>query len=790
MLKNYFITALRNIKRYKTFSIINIIGLAVGMAVCMLIILFVNSEISYDKFHKDYNKIFRIQNKYGNEYREIFKTEWGITSPAMLKDLLTEKFPEIKTVTRIRFLDQRRIIVKYNGNITSEKKFLEVDPSFFDMFDYEFINGGKSFAFPDQNSVVVTKSFAARYFGNDNPLNKIINIKGNDYKVTAVLKDVPSNSHLKFDFLYPIVFRNGELGVWNNTNFATYVKLNKATDALSVGGRILELPKYHCSNIMKSDNLFLMPIKDIHFKSNTNSEFEPSGDINLVYGLITLALIILFLACINYMNLATAKSSSRSNEIGLRKSIGAGKAQIIRQFLVESLILSFIAMLLSTLIVYLSIPLFNRLTGTELDINILGNIKFIAALLLISAFTGIMAGSYPAFILSSFKPTGVFKMQNSSGGKWKIVSFRQALILFQFTVSSFLIIGVIVVTKQMHYINNKDLGYWKDQIVILPNIDYRLKDQYKVFKNELLKYPFVQSASVSYFIPAQVEAKQNYFWDNPQNDQMFSSNDVDEDYFKTYNIKLAQGRFFSALTNDSKKQFILNESAVKYMKLDQPIGIKIGRGDDYQGEVVGVVKDFHFKSFHEKIAPIIMSWNANAFSYLSIKLNTKNMASSLSLIKAKFNEIINSKPFIYSFFDEDFGKIYEKEIRLSGIVNTFSFLSIFIACLGLMGLVAFAIEKRKKEISIRKVLGAEMKNVLYLISKEFFFLTLIANVIAIPIAYSVMSGWLSDFAYKTEMSWWIFAVSILISISLSVLTIGSQVIRAASANPVDSLRNE
>lgn len=789
MFKKYLTLTLRNIKKNKTYSLINILGLAVGMVVCVLVILYVQMELSYDKFNKDYDKIYRVKINFADPFWKGIYEDGGILTPAMLKDYITQNCPEAIEATRVGTKSFNKKIIKHKDFLEYENNYLSVDPSFFDVFDFKFINGSKYGALKDINSMVVTEKFAKKYFGSENPVNKTINAGEKDYIITAVLKDCPANSHLKFDYLLPIVVSPGEKTSWSALNYATYVKLKDPQMAAELIAKISGLPKTYGTDDLKNDKLYLQPLKDIHLYSHTDDEFEAGGSVNTVYGLITLALLVLTLACINFMNLSTAKSYSRSVEIGLRKVIGAERKHLIKQFMLESVFLSFISLLTAVIIINLIIPLFNQLVGAEISFELLGNISVIIIIILFTLVIGIFAGSYPAFYLSSFRPITIMRknIHYSGGG----VSFRKAMIVFQFVVCSSLILGTIIITKQIFFLNNKELGYKKEQIMILP-VDRKLRNEYNTFKGELLNYPVVKSASLSTFLPNDIQMNVDLFWDNPNKILKYYCLSSDSNFFRVYDVKLVKGEVLSqAKPGGTEGKLLLNETAARYMNLENPIGTKMGQGKEFFGEVTGVVKDFHFKSLHENIAPLLISiGDDNISKYLSIRIETKEMANAINTIKTKFNEMFPNRPFNYSFFDEQFDKMYKKENQFAGVISSFSFLSIFVACLGLLGMVTFTIEKRKKEIGIRKVLGAEAKNIVSLISKEFILLIVVANIIAIPIAYYTMNKWLADFAYKTEMNWWIFILSISVGVVISVITIGFQTIKAAISNPVDSLKNE
>jgi len=789
MLRNYLVTAIRNIKRHKAFSIINILGLAAGMAVCIMIMIYAQSELSYDKFNPGYENIFRIKNEFGDPRFIKFAKEGSNKCPAMLKDVLLQKYPEVIEAARIRSASSEGKI-KYNGNLSIEKKYLNVDPSFYDIFGYEFIEGDKNTATQSINTMVVTENYAKKYFGNISPINKIMNIDGKDYQIGAVLKNVPVNSHLKFDYLLPLKIDSAEQGNWDRLNFALYLKLKDKADWNNLQRKIISLPGQYTSNIFKDDKLYLQPLGSIHFYSKTLFEFESPGDIKTLYGLIMLGAIVLLLACINFVNISTARLSARTTEIGLRKTVGAKRKEIIKQFIVESVCFSLWALGAAIIIVAAARPLFNELVETEINISMLYQLNSIIILIVFAVTTGVIAGIYPALIFSSFKPAEIINRKSLVKGNTGNAMLRKSLITFQFIICSLLIISVITINKQLHYINKKDMGYNIERILTIP-LKYDMYGGREVFKSELLKNPIIKSVSFSTYPANNIDSRQNFFWDNSSNNQMLCGNAVDEDFIKTYNIKLIQGRdIIKPASEGAEEQYILNESAVKLMKLTQPIGVKMGSGKKIYGSVVGVVKDFHFKNLHEEISPLVMAVKINGYTCISIKIITDNITGALKSIEKKHKGIYPEVPFEYSFVDEQFGKMYQKEILLSKTTNTFSLLSIFVACLGLLGLVMFSIEKRRKEIGIRKALGAEIKSIIYLLSKEFIGLIIIANIIAIPVSYYLMRLWLNDFAYKTDISWWIFLLAMAVSLVIAMLTISWQTYKAATANPVESIRYE
>ena len=598
---------------------------------------------------------------------------------------------------------------------------------------------------------------------------------------------------MQFRFLKALKFNPqfGEETSWNNWNYNTYIKLSENSLPVDFAKKIFDLPERYSQNNSKT-NLALRPMKDIHLYSHAKWELGTNGSAESIYIFSSLALLVLIIACINFMNLSTARSSKRAVEVGLRKVIGANRFQIVKQFLSESIILSIISFILAMIIISISLPFFNKLAEVNVKLGDLFSWSLIPGLFVLMIFTGLFAGSYPAFYLSSFQPINALKKSAHFFGKRNTpLVFRKILVVFQFVITSALIIGMIVILNQLQYIRNKELGYSKEQILVLPSSDYRSLNNYKVLKNELLQNPLIVSATLTSDLPSDISSRRNFFTENLSSNMILTSLTIDKDFFSTYNIKLIAGRTVKDRAGDDKtEQFIINETAAKEMNLSSPVGTKMGRDTEIQGEIVGVTKDFHFKPLHEKIGPIVMHLNGNTPKYLSLKLKTEKLNEVMNFIKKKFYSVFQDRPLDYFFFDESFDKMYRKEEKFASIIEVFSILSIFVGCLGLLGLVSFAVESRTKEIGIRKVLGAEMKNIFYLLTKEFAVLILIANIIAIPISYYVLSKWLDDFAYKTEMTWWIFFLSVVISCVLATVTVSYQVIKAATTNPVESLRYE
>ena len=789
MIKSYLTIALRNLKKHKAFSIINILGLTIGMVVCILILLYVRFELSYDKFHKNYDRIYRVEKSSSNE------TEFNLTCPAVLAPVLKKNYPEVENVTRILNPSwfQPKVLMQYKDKQFYEERYLNIEPNFFEIFDFEFIEGNSKDAFTNPNSIVLTEELAKKYFGNVDPLGKVIRVENNDLKVAGVIKNVPVNSHMQFRFLTAIKFgpEFGEETSWNNWNYHTYIKLRENSSPNDFEKKIIDLPDRETDH-KQMVNLTIRPMKDIHLYSHSKDELGVNGSAESIYLFSSLALLVLIIACINFMNLSTARSSKRAVEVGLRKVIGANRFQIVKQFLGESIILSVISFILAMIIISISLPFFNKFAEVKIEPDDLLSLSLISSLFGLTIFTGLIAGSYPAFYLSSFQPISALKKFAHFLGKRNTqLVFRKVLVVFQFVITSVLIIGVIIILHQLQFIRNKELGYSKEQILVIPSNDYRSLDSYGVLKNELLQNPSIVIATLTSDLPNDIASRRDFFTENLNRNLICSSLTIDKDFFSTYNIKLIAGRTVKERAiDDNTEQFIINETAAKEMNLSSPVGTKMGRGEEIQGEIVGVTKDFHFKPLYEKIGPLVMHLNGNPPKYLSLKLKTEKLNAVMDFIKKKFYSVFQDRPFDYFFFDESFDKMYRKEEKFASIIEVFSVLSIFVGCLGLFGLVSFAAESRTKEVGIRKVLGAEMKNIFYLLTKEFAALILIANIVAIPIAYYTLSKWLDDFAYKTEMTWWIFILSVVISCVLAAVTVSYQVIKAATANPVEALRYE
>ncbi len=812
MIKNYFKIALRNLQRNKAFSFINIFGLATGLATCTLIMLYIFSEMGYDDHNKDADRIFRIATKAG-QLGNVTDKPWAATS-APIAWGLKEDMPEVEQSTRLlKFPNLDKMLLKYeHGN--ASRQFYETngyyaDSNFFQIFTYPFKYGNALTSLNEPNSIVISEEISQKLFGNGNPLGKSINIGmpfGNfNYKVSGVFKDATIKSHIPAHFF--LSMRNGDIGTWvdqqtnwaTNNIFFTYVKLKEGTDSKAFEKKLQAFIDKRGGADMKalgiSKQLFIQPLKDIYLHSDLDREIAPNGNITNLYILGSIALFVLLIACINFMNLSTARSGKRAKEVGIRKVMGAEKRALVYQFLGESVIMSFIALLLALLLAYLLLPAFNDLTQKNLTLFDKPALwLWIAGLTLCS---GMLSGFYPAFYLSSFKPITVLKGELLNN--FSAIAIRKGLVVFQFTISICLILGAVIIIKQLNFLDNEQLGFNKNQQIILPLQDKNAVNNYFAFKNYLLKNPDVKNVTSGSTYPGIPNVEDMLFY--PEGKTIKDVIDihlatVGDNYFKTLGFTMLAGRSFSKDFAADSNSIVLNEAALKEFgyNVTTAVGKKIYF--DFQGthnimQIAGVVKDFNFESLYNPIKPFGFTTSmGNKYSYIIINAATKNYTDLLKDIKYSWSKINPDIPFVYSFLDTDFQKNYEKDQRTSVIVSYFTFIAILIACLGLFGLSAFSAEQRTREIGIRKALGASVSNIASLLSKDFIKLVLIALVIASPLTWFVMNNWLQGFAYRTPVSWWIYVLAGLLAITIALITVSFQAIKAAIANPVKSLRTE
>ena len=801
MFKSYLKTTLRNIKKHVGYSLINIMGLATGMACCILILLFVFDELSYDKFHENQNRIYRITRQWLND-DGVVSLHLGQVAPP-IGPLLENDFPEI--IHAVRIIGAGGLLVGRNANFFEEPRFFFAEENYFNVFTYEMIAGDPATALRDPMTVVISQEMAQKYFGSENPLGQSITVKADpvkvDMTVTGIIKNMPHNSHFHADILgsfktYEAVAGEYEMRNWSSNNYNTYLLLEENYDISRLKSQLDPFIDRHMSEgRSKETKLQLQKLTDIHLYSHLDSEIEANSDITYVYIFSIIALFVLLIACINFMNLATARSSGRAKEVGLRKVVGAQRSQLIRQFLGESILTAVLSLLIAITLVILVLPEFNKFVGRSLSFNLMSNLFLVFLLFLFAISVGILSGIYPALFLSAFKPVRVLKGKLDIGKKG--FSFRTVLVVFQFTISIVLIICVSVVSSQLSYMQTRNLGFDKEHVVVLPSSPTIVKNL-DSFKSRLLLNPSILSVSAAKRVPsgrlldssgASVLSGET---SQPINFRIALLR-VDHDYIPTFKMEMVAGRNFSReIRTDSTKAFVLNETAAQRIGWKTPEEA-IDQGFKYggrSGQIVGVVKDFHFESLHQEISPIVILLSSTSLSQISIRINSSNIPQTMSFLQGIWSEMRPEYPFSYYFIDENFDQLYRSEENLSRIFSYFAFLSIFIGCLGLFGLASYTAERRTKEIAVRKVLGASTRGLVVLLSKEFTKWVLLANVIAWPIGYLAMSRWLQAFAYRSGIAIGAFFLAGGLAWAIAFLTVSYQTIRASLADPVSSLKYE
>ncbi len=806
MIQNYLKIAIRNLLRNKVFSAINIVGLALGIATCLVIMLFVYDELSYDRFNEKADRIFRVVFKASINDGKI--NEANVMPPTA--QVLKNDYPEVLAATRLRTSGSPEIV--YQNKKFKEHSFASVDANFFDVFTLPLLKGDAKTALREPNTAVITQDFAKKYFGDEDPIGKVLFIKSwnESYKVTGLIDKVPHNSHFHFDIFGSLAgVKDAQAASWMSSGYFTYLVLPEGFDYKVLEAKLPQVIKKYMGpqiqtamgmslpQFLQKGNqlgLFLQPLTSIHFDEGYTGTLEPSGNIQYVYIFGAIAVFMLLIACINFMNLSTAGASKRAKEVGVRKVLGSVKQDLINQFLFESILLSVVALILSLMLVQLSLPVFNDLAEKDLQLDFLKNPLLLIAFLVFGLLVGVLAGSYPAFFLSSFNPVEVLKGKFKLAGK--SISLRSGLVVFQFFISIALIIGTTVVYQQIKFIQSKDLGYAKDQLLIMRNT-WSLGKNEEAFRQQILQDPRVLSVSSAGYLPAGPSDSNNSLgYPDGDDSQIMRTLEykIDEQYIPTMGMKIIAGRNFSKDFATDSTAMIINETAAKAFGWGKnAVGHTITRLKNNDGlkvtyRIIGVVKDFHFKSLHESITPLLM---VSEKTYgLTIKVKGKDVEGLLASLKNQWQKFNVEEPFSYAFMDELFEKTYQSEQKISVILSIFSGLTIFVACLGLFGLATFTAEQRTKEIGVRKVLGASVSQIVTLLSKEFLKLVLIACGFAFPIGYWLMNKWLQDFAYRIEISAWIFVLAGILALFIALLTISYQAIKAALANPVTSLRTE
>jgi ABC-type antimicrobial peptide transport system permease subunit len=807
MFRNYFKITLRNIKKHKGFSLINVAGLTLGLTFSILIMIYVRYEFSYDRFHKNADQIYRVLSK---NKRARSGSLWWNATPGVLKSILLDEFPEVENASRLCLW---RSIISLRGFFSANEvqhlttRVYMVDPEFLEIFSFPLAAGNPDTALDDPFSILITQEMAEKFFGRENPVGKKITAdNAYDYKITGVLKNIPQNSHVKYDFLisFSTLYafpegKEGHIDRWGSQNYVTYIQLAKGVDPKDVEEQFPAMIKKHRGEKFEN-HFYLNPMTDIHLHSNINLDLDTNNDIRFIYLLSAIAIIIMFIACCNYMNLSTARSSLRFKEVGVRKVVGAGRRHLIRQFLGESLLFTFLGLLFSLLLVIILLPAFSRFVERDMHFSLLsGSGPLIALILGITLLAGILAGSYPAFFLSSFRPVNVIKGAFKAGSK-KPFHIRNFLVVLQFAISIGLIVCTAVIYNQLNFIKNKDLGFRKDHIVTVRIQDQNLRQNHEPLMQELHQQAKILDVTVSDDLPSAIRGGGSAQWEGKPEDvhPSFYNAFVGYNFLDFFGIKLVSGRNFSREFPTDKNAYILNERAVKTMGLENPLGKRFRMWKD-EGTIIGIVEDFHFYPLQLNIDPVVLSLTYKGdddyllkygtVNYFSIKINSDDIPGSLSVVESVYKRF-TEYPFSYTFLDERIDRMYSSEQKLGKTLIFFSLVAVFIACLGLFGLASFTAEQKTKEIGIRRILGASVPTMVVMLVRLFLRWLLLSSLIAWPVAYLIMTRWMQNFAYRAEMKVWIYAAAPALVALIALLTVGFQSFKAAVANPADCLRYE
>ncbi len=799
MFKTNFKIALRNLKKNKLYTFVNIAGLTIGIVSCILIGLYITHELSYDKFNKNANRIVRVTMDYGSNGTSEKSAITGTKVGPQFK----RTFPSVQSFCRVKKSSQ---VIAYNDKLFDEKNFLYTDSSFFQMFSFPLLQGDANTVLDAPNKIVLTKHIAKKYFGNENAVGKILRINNeDDCQVTGIVADAPRNSQIQFDFIASFSSLDvSKAEEWWYANYITYLLLNKPEDIVPLQNQIAT---YMETQVAKELDLtgsnyltyHLEPLKKVHLYSSLEG-LEPNGNISYIYILGIVAFLILLIACINYTNLATAQSASRSAEIGIRKVFGAHKWQLFYQFISESAVLTFLALILAVFISIELLPLFNSLSGKSIAAGMLLQPLPIVAIIMLGIIVTIFAGGYPAIILSNSKLINIlksgFRVSSSGGG------LRKSLIVFQFVISIFLIAITIIILQQLSFIQHKNLGYDKEHVIVLP-VDYEMRKNYDAIKKAIAANPNIVSITGGFESPVFVHWGNGISVDNGgvKKELLVNGMPVDLDYIKTMDLQIITGSDYTLAdlqqidtSNNGANlhyTYMINETAAKALGWTPPQAIgKTISSRGVTGEIKAVVKDFHIASLHEPIKPVVIFLYPQYVNDFFVKISGKNIPATIQFLQSVWKERVPQRPFEYHFLDDDYNNLYVAEQRTATLFSVFSSIAILLACLGLFALAAFTTIQRTKEIGIRKVLGANVSNIAVLISTEFIKLVLIAIIIATPLAWYASQKWVQNFAYRIHIEWWVFILAALMTIVIALITVSFQAIKAAIANPVKSLRTE
>ena len=795
MLKNYFKVATRNIRRHKGYSFINTAGLAIGMACTLLILLWIQDELAFDRFHE----------KGGNIHRIIVEDEQGLqyagTCPIPLGPHAKQAYPEITASTRFCNGFQK-FLVEFDEQVFSEEIAI-VDPSFFTMFTFPLLKGDPRTALEDPYSLLMTEKTARKYFGPEDPIGKVIRIQSDrkqmiSFTVTGILEDVPRQSHLQFQIFLPfraldeMVWWVRDFENWNDWSYYTYILAKPGSSIPELNRKLTDLVRQNDEGNDTTSKFFLQPLADVHLRSQFKYDLAGHGDIRTIYIFAVIAVFILLIACANFMNLSTARFSNRSKEVGLRKTIGAHRAQLVKQFLGESLFFVLIAFFIALVLIRLSLPLFNQLTGKPLGMN-LADFRFLSSLAAVILFTGLLAGTYPAVFLSAFQPIDVLKEKSRAFSKG--IFFRKMLVIFQFSLSIIIIICTTIVYNQLTFVRNKKLGFDKDNVIHLP-LSGTIQANGDVVRNELLSNPQISAVAASDMLLTQIlRASTGARLEGEEvcEHTSISFLPVDFHFLETFGMKLSRGRPFSEkFPTDADEAVIINQTLADILGEENLVGKKLlNYSEGRTRRIIGIVEDFHFESLHSRVKPLMMvPQSSSDYKFMYVKLRPGSVASSIKFLKNTWEKFGSGNPFEYHFLDQTVDRLYSSEKRMGKIFLAFAFLAIFISCLGLFGLASFSAEQRTKEIGIRRVLGASSGQIITTLTADFSKWVLFANVIAWPVAYFAMRAWLQNFAFKTGIGLGVFALSAAVSMAIALMTVGYQSVKAALANPADSLRYE
>ncbi|WP_296705741.1 ABC transporter permease [Algoriphagus sp.] len=806
MFKNYLKIAWRNLLKKKVYSFINIVGLGIGMACCVLIFMFVQDELSYDQFNVNKDRVYRIIHDIEQEGTSPDYSSFWVWGNAPIGPALQLEFPEVEKV--VQFSGRGDILFTVGDVTQQEDGIVFMDSTVFDVFSWEMIEGNPKTALVAPYSVVLTESTAKKYFGDQSALGKTLKgsdvagrANAGDYTVTGILKDLPSNSHLQFNTLLSrstnIQSRPSVFDSWGYVDSYTYFLVNDQFDQNAFESKLSDFISRRANVEETGENyaIAIEPLKDVYLRSDVQRQPGDTGSLSNIYIFSIIGLFILAIAIINFMNLSTARSMERAKEVGIRKSIGADRNSLVFQFLGESLIIVLLSAVVAVIFVTLALPMMNALTGKVLQLNSVINWQTIPFFIGMILLIGLLAGSYPALVLSSFRPVMILKGINKSDARG--VNLRKGLVVFQFSLSIALIAGTIIVYSQMSHLLDKDMGFDKEQMVVVDyNYDGQVNNVSSSLENELEKNPNILSVAFSRSVPGSHFPNAGTTIENPEGEMIMDGQAIFQvglDFIDHYGLELIAGRSYSRdYPSDSTSALVINEAAAKQYGYANPADVVGKKFDQWgrAGTVIGVVKDFNYISLHNTVEPLTLPFEAYASRYMSLKVKSEDLPATLAQIEGVWKELAPHRPFIYSFLDEDFNKQYESDFRFRQIFTTFSVLAILIACLGLLGLATYTAEQRTKEIGIRKVLGADIGSIVGLLSRDFIKLVLVAIVVATPVAWFAMNKWLEGFAYQVPIHWWIFLISGVLAVVVALVTISFQSVKAAMMNPVNSLKSE